>query len=224
MKTEVFILENIQEDRKVLSGLFPLKKFNIKFFDDVSDLASKAREVLPHLVIINLEVSKDNIVNDLEYINMSTANETVIVGLARKEKANKFKKLQEKLINEIWEKPLVGMAIKTRVSQLIENMKPVSYKIQIPVDCETFISSQFKAMGESDIVIKAPIRTEAGKEINVYGDELDKIIGKNKTLKLSSNKYKLLDDPFKLQTLTILGLNNEELKKIRSVILQWEKL
>ena len=58
MKTEVFILENIQEDRKVLSGLFPLKKFNIKFFDDVSDLASKARELLPHLVIINLEVIK----------------------------------------------------------------------------------------------------------------------------------------------------------------------
>ena len=86
------------------------------------------------------------------------------------------------------------------------------------------INGTIKALGEADFVIDAPFSAKSGSELAIESSLIQDVLGDKKTYIVTRSNNGASNTTNISLTLTMLGLKNEDLQKIRSTILHWDKL
>lgn len=222
-KFDVFIFEPNLDNRKPLAQLLPLSKFVIKFMGSIEELMAELNFRVPHILILSLDVKKVNIEETMASVKPLISKETVIIGLSDNLKSKKHVPYFELGLQEIWETPIAGLKIKPRINEIVDELKPISVKLNNTETISSRIDGEIVAMGEAEFIASFPLVLELGAKLSVKSEFLQNILSnEEKTFIVTENKHPgLVDSQI---TVTILGLKNDNLKNIRAKILNWEKL
>lgn len=220
-KCDIYILEPNLDNRKPIAQLLVLSKFVIKFLSTPDELLKEVGKKIPHVVLINLDIKSINY--KLTLAQLKLPQETLQIGLSSKYKADNPSPYKEFGLNEIWELPLAGLKIKPRINEILERIEPISVKLNSPVIVHSRVDGEIIAMGETDFVVKFPIKLPYGTKLDVKSELLSKLFkGEEKTFIVTENKHGELTAH--QISVTILGLKNEDLRRIREMVINWEKL
>jgi hypothetical protein len=224
MKNVIYVLEPNLDGRKELSQIFPMKKFIIKFYSKTDLILNDIQAQVPHFVLINLESSSTSVQSDLNSILNHLPRETFVIGLHSKEPDLILKKYTKFSLTDVWQTPIVGVKVLPRVKALSEEIVPMTLELASPKRLLSVVGAKILAMGEAEFILEAPVSSGVGRRLSVKSELIEQVLKTSKEYIVSENRNAHLFDSKKVMTITMLGLSNSDLQKIRAKILHWEKL
>jgi len=222
-KFDVFILDTDLDNRKQLSSLLPLSRFVLKFYFSIEELSYECRQKIPHIVFINIDLKELNLLKNFRNINELLPSEVVVIGLSCQIQTKFAQELLKRRFYDIWELPISGLKCKNLLSMALNQIKPIKVNSIKEVSLLGHINGRIAAMGEAELIVEFPLKLNLGAKLHLESKLLDEVLDHDeKVLVVTENKNpKIVEHQV---TVTILGLRNIDLKRIRAKILNWEKL
>lgn len=221
---DVLIMEPVLDDRKSLVQLFQPANYLVKFVSTASEANEYLKNKIPHIILIDIDQKVSTGFKFIEKILDFSHPETVIFVVTSDAKNPKFTSLLGIGVNKIISKPLAGMHVIETIRGYLKQQKILSMEIPESNKANIKMSASLIGVGETDFIIESPIKPGFGSKLNVTCPLIEKILKQKKTFIVAQNKYNYTLPNRNLATMTILGLKNDELQKIRAKILRWEKL
>jgi hypothetical protein len=223
MKYDVLIFEPNLDDRKQLTQLFPLKRFIIKFFSDYEELAERINFKVPHFILFNLDHKAEHLDKNFKYLSEIIPEEVFIIGMSKKDNLVIAKKTKKYKLSDIWKKPIAGVSVLARISSYVDNIQPLKFKFASAQKVNCSVNGTINALGEADFLINVPFNAQIGIELDVESELIKSILDEDKSSIVTKSCNAASGTTRKALTLTMLGLKNEDLQKIRSTVLHWDK-
>jgi hypothetical protein len=217
MKYEVLVFEPNLDDRKPFSQLFPLKKYLVKFCSNYSEMEAQIADKIPHIVLISLD-------KPLKDFNHLLPEETFIIGITKNEKHPFLSGLEDHGYTDVWRKPIVGVQVIPKISDLFDSIKPLKLVMRNPRLLAASVSGSIEALGEADFIVDVPFNVKRGSQLNIHSELIVSILGEMKPSAVTKNLEGGHLKSGKALKLTLLGLNNEELQEMRAKVLHWDKI
>jgi CheY-like chemotaxis protein len=221
---EILVIDDDPIARKLVSKFLPATEFNVEQAENISEAVDYLVENTPHVILLDLMLPdmsglefqkecKDLIPEGTILIILSSRSEKKVINNALSNGAHDY------II-----KPPNRIDLLATVKKHLKNQTEFSKSFEnSPISAEVIIDGELMALGETNLIIKSSVKYPKDEELCIDGEFLDELGIKNNQY-ITMTKYDHRFDSAKYTGITFRGASNNTIKKIRSMVIHWNKV
>lgn len=221
---EVLVIDDDPITRKLVSRFLPATDFNIVEAENISEAVDYLVDNTPHIIFLDMMLpDMTGLEFQKECSNLIPDGTILIILSSRSEK---------KIINNALAHGACDYIIKppNRIDLLATVKKHLKTQDEFtksfeddPINAEVIIDAELMAIGETNLIIKSSVKYPQDEVICIDGEFLEEIGLKNNQY-ITMPKYDHKFDSAKYTGITFRGANSKTIKKIRSLVIHWNKV
>lgn len=221
---EVLVIDDDPISRKLVTRFLPSTEFNVEEAENISDAVDYLVENTPHVILLDLMLpDMSGLEFQKECADLIPEGTILIILSSRGEK----KVINNALSNGAHDyiiKPANRIDLLATVKKHLKNQNEFSKSFEDnPISAEVIIDGELMALGETNLIIKSSVKYLKDEKIHLEGEFLNDLgIQSNQYITMSKYDHKF--DSAKYTGITFRGANNKTIKKIRSLVIQWNKV
>ena len=222
---EVLIIDDDPITRKLVSKFLPATEFKVVEADSISEAVEYLVDNTPHVILLDMMLPEmTGLEFQKECKNLIPDGVILIILSSRSEKKIIHKTLAEGAMDYIIKPPKRNELINT-IKKFLKEQREFSKELSGLEEIRTtaHIEGELVAIGETNIIIKSPVKIANENEVIIHGKTLQEI-GLNDNQFISIKRYDHKFPSSKYTGLTFRGAKNETIKKIRSMVIRWNRL
>jgi len=221
---KILVIEPDLANRKALAQLIQNSNFQLTYIETFEEATDFISHDIPHMVFINLDHHPKQDLKDTAELLSRIPQETIVFVMTEKNTSQAVIDLVNFGVNEICKKPINSIHVRSRIKIYTDALKPLAAKVRTDYRITANIKAEIVGLSETDFIIESGIIPETGERLLIDSPLITSILDDEKYYIVSENKNERFSSKYQHTELTILGLNNVDLQKIRSKITRWEKL
>jgi len=222
---EILIIDDDPITRKLVSKFLPATEFKVVEADSIGQAVEYLLENTPHLILLDMMLpDMSGLEFQKECANLIPQGVIVIALSSRSEKKVINKAIEQGAKDYIIKPPKRNELLIT-VKKYLKEQPEFSKTLSGIEEVETtaIIEGELIAIGETNIIIKSPIKIRNDEEILISSETLENI-GLNENQYITIKRYDHKFSSSKYTGLTFRGAKNNTIKEIRSMVIRWNKL